>query len=534
MVPGSSIQHAAVASCARKLQCLRIRVRQISRERDRARLELEEAERRCLQLVGQVDEHRAAREDSQGRLRKIQTEMKAKDLLLQQATQRQAKLEADAQLLQGREANLQGRLNVTMKENTQLQNKIMNMSEKLSATEKLVLELQKELDLVTKDKRGQAEPRSAESPDQRERFAEIVLEYERQCRVRAGSLREALPGKRGRRHHVGQAPRCRCSRALGMPTWVSGPPGEIPAFLLRWPLEMAMSEGLCGGSTLPSVCGTPVTAACVALAPNTSKEKATAPGFVLVPVVATAIGPGVALAALGPVSAAGTSPQSSPVPGSLPPSPPLPAPACAGTALPMQQLQDQLQDLKVQLEAKVNHYQQEMELMKKSFERERKASEEKFKAEMTKVEEQKKDLEETAATYWAIIDGLKEQKCVWSPEPEEASEPERAEAEQQHPEGMWHPERRPAREGDELQTRRGDRRSLRSGTAPFWSAPLCATARSRLLTEHLRDGHRELAQALRAVRLQQKRTEDKNRALEGQVSALKQLVEEMAPASLSV
>ncbi|XP_025889778.1 ninein-like protein [Nothoprocta perdicaria] len=146
------MQQAAVASCERKLQWLRIRARQISGERDAARLDLEGAERRCRQLLRQLDEQRAAHEDSQGRLRKIQAEMKAKDLLLQQATQRQAKLEASAQLLQDREANLQGRLNLTMKENTQLQNQVVKMSEKLSATEKLVLELQTELDLVRKDK----------------------------------------------------------------------------------------------------------------------------------------------------------------------------------------------------------------------------------------------------------------------------------------------------------------------------------------------------------------------------------------------
>ena len=39
-----------------------------------------------------------------------------------------------------------------LQENTQLQNKVMEMGEKLTASEKLVLELQKELSLVVKDK----------------------------------------------------------------------------------------------------------------------------------------------------------------------------------------------------------------------------------------------------------------------------------------------------------------------------------------------------------------------------------------------
>lgn len=35
---------------------------------------------------------------------------------------------------------------------------------------------------------GQVEPQSPELPNQSERFAEIVLEYERQCQVRVGSF----------------------------------------------------------------------------------------------------------------------------------------------------------------------------------------------------------------------------------------------------------------------------------------------------------------------------------------------------------
>lgn len=47
--------------------------------------------------------------------RNFQAEIEAKELLLQQAVSHQAKLEADTRLLQGKEANLQGRLNHVMK-----------------------------------------------------------------------------------------------------------------------------------------------------------------------------------------------------------------------------------------------------------------------------------------------------------------------------------------------------------------------------------------------------------------------------------
>ncbi|XP_067148921.1 ninein-like protein isoform X3 [Apteryx mantelli] len=365
MVPGSRIQHAAVASYECKLRCLRIRVRQICRERDKARLDLEEAERRCLQLMGEVDEHCAAHEYSQGKLRDIQTEMKAKDLLLQQATKRQAKLEAAARFLQGKEASLRGRLNLTMK-------------------------------------LGQVEPHSTEVLNQDERFAEIILEYERQCQVlwdQNDTLRRELER-------------------------------------LRLQLRESKAQARCQESKAERV-----------------------------------------------LPAGGLSSQSSSLPVCLSPSAPVPNSACTETALTMEQLQDQLQDLKVQLETKVNYYKQKIELMKKSFESERKDNEEKFKAEMSKVEEQKRDLEERAAKYWAITDGLKEQKCVWSPELEERFETERAKVEQQHTKDICHLGQQLAQEGEELMTECGDGSSLRKHRSELRREKVQDLAETEELTE---------------------------------------------------
>ncbi|XP_040554158.1 ninein-like protein isoform X6 [Gallus gallus] len=193
MVSRSGLQHAAVASYAYKLQCLKSQVWQISRERDKARLDLEKAERHCLQLSRELDKQYIALKHSQSKLKDVQTEMEAKELLLQQAINHQVKLQADAQFLQGKEATLRGRLNLMMKENTQLQNKVMEMGEKLTASEKLVLELQKELSLVVKDKLDQEEPHKPELLNHGKYFAEIVLEYERQCqRVKVNYNEEEL------------------------------------------------------------------------------------------------------------------------------------------------------------------------------------------------------------------------------------------------------------------------------------------------------------------------------------------------------
>ncbi|XP_075352873.1 ninein-like protein isoform X5 [Mycteria americana] len=316
MVPRSGLQHAAITSCGYKLQCLRIQVRHIARERDKARLDLEKVEGRCLQLGRELDEQYIALEHTQSKLKDIQAEIEAKELLLQQAVNHQAKLEADTQFLQGKEASLQGRLNHMMKENTQLQNKVTEMAEKLAASEKLVLELQKELNCVVKDK--------------------VLWDQN-------GVLRREL---------------------------------ERLRLQLR---ESRAERGLPAGET----------------------------------------------------------------------------------SLSMEQLQEQLRDLKVQLETKINYYEEEIELMRKNFERERKDSEESFKAEMRKMADQKRDLEETVAKYWAVIDSLKEQKCVWNLELEEKFEMEQARVRQQHTEDIYHPGQQLDQEGEELRTQRRDRESLR-------------------------------------------------------------------------
>ncbi|XP_074903050.1 ninein-like protein isoform X10 [Buteo buteo] len=297
MVPRSGLQHAAVASYGYKLQCLRIQVRQIARERDKARLDLEKVEGRCLQLGRELDEQYVALEHTQSKLKDFQAEIEAKELLLQQAVSHQAKLEADTQFLQGKEASLQGRLNHVMKENTQLQNKVTEMAEKLVASEKLVLELQKELNCVVKDKLGQMKPHSPELLNQSECFAEIVLEYERQCQV----------------------------------LWDQN--GVLQRELERLRLQLRESRAERGPPA--GVCRSPS------------------------PLVSTS--------------------------------------PCTETSLSVEQLQEQLRDLKVQLETKINYYEEEIELMRKNFERERKDSEESFKAEMRKMEDHKRDLEETVA-----------------------------------------------------------------------------------------------------------------------------------------
>ncbi|XP_040453363.1 ninein-like protein isoform X6 [Falco naumanni] len=330
-IPRSGLQHAAVTSYGYKLQCLRIQVRQMARERDKARLDLEKAEGRCLQLGRELDKQYIALKHTQSKLKDFQAEIEAKELLLQQAVSHQAKLEADTQFLQGKEASLQGRLNHMMKENTQLQNRVTEMAEKLEASEKLVLGLQKELNHVVKVK--------------------VLWDQN-------GVLRRELER-----------------------------------------LRLQLQESRAERGLLAGVCRSP--------------------------------------------------------------SPLVPNSACTETSLSMEQLQEQLQDLKAQLETKIKCYEEEIQLMRKNFERESKDSEESFKIEMHKMEDQRRDLKETVAKYWAVTDSLKEQKRLWSLEVEERFEMEQARVGQQHTEDACHPGQQLDQEGEELRMQRRDRESLR-------------------------------------------------------------------------
>ncbi|XP_042682823.1 ninein-like protein isoform X3 [Centrocercus urophasianus] len=378
MVSRSGLQHAAITSYAYKLQCLKSQVRQISRERDKARLDLEKAERHCLQLSRELDKQYIALKHSQSKLKDVRAEVEAKELLLQQAINHQVKLEADAQFLQGKEATLHGRLNLMMKENTQLQNKVMEMGEKLTASETLVLELQKELNLVVKDKLDQEEPRNPELLNHGKYFAEIVLEYERQCqRVKV--------------------------------LWDQNDVLQRELEELRLQLQEKRAEsGLLAGET----------------------------------------------------------------------------------SITTQQLQEQLQDLKMQLESKVNYYEEEMELMRKNFERE-KDSKENIKAEMSKVEDQEEDLRETVSKYQVVTDVMKERKGVQSLELEERFEMEPARVELQHTEDIGHPRQQLNQEREELRMQCRNRGSLRGEQGWLLEENSLLKSQPGRLQEELREAKEE-------------------------------------------
>uniref|UniRef100_A0A2K5L617 Ninein-like protein n=1 Tax=Cercocebus atys TaxID=9531 RepID=A0A2K5L617_CERAT len=192
MTVDSAVQQAALACYHQELSYQQGQVEQLVRERDKARQDLERAEKRNLEFVKEMDDCHSALEQltekkikhlEQGyreRLSLLRSEVEAeRELFWEQAHRQRAALEWDVGRLQAEEAGLREKLTLALKENSRLQKEIVEVAEKLSDSERLALKLQKDLEFVLKDK---LEPQSAELLAQEERFAAVLKEYELKCR----------------------------------------------------------------------------------------------------------------------------------------------------------------------------------------------------------------------------------------------------------------------------------------------------------------------------------------------------------------
>ncbi|XP_064131746.1 ninein-like protein isoform X9 [Loxodonta africana] len=312
MVTGVT-QQAALASYRQELTYLQGQMEQMVKERDKARQDLEKAEKRNLEFVTEMDDCHSAMEQLaerkikhleqgyHGRLALLRSEMEMeRELLWQQTSRQRARLEEDLAALRREEACLREKLALALKENSRLQKEIFEVVEKHSESEKLVLKLQNDLEFVLKDK---LEPQSTELLSQEERFTEILKEYEVKCKDlqdHNDELQAALEGLQAWLHKTQRG------RSSAQPDgWL--PPTDDP-------------EGL--------------------------------------------------------VSCVGG-----------------PTPVSLETEIMMEQVKDHYRDLKTQLETKVNYYEQEIELMKRNFEKERKEMEQTFKCEVSELEGQRAALE---------------------------------------------------------------------------------------------------------------------------------------------
>ncbi|XP_039699485.1 ninein-like protein isoform X2 [Pteropus medius] len=372
MVHGAT-QQAALACYRQELSFCQGQVEQMARERDKARKDLEKAEKRNLEFVKEMDDCHLALEQltekkikhlEQGyreRLCLLRSEVEMeRELFWEQACRQRAALEKDLEHLQAEDASLREKLTLALKENSRLQKEIIEVVEKLSESEKLVLKLQNDLEFVLKDK---LEPQSIELLAQEERFMEVLKEYELKCRDlqdRSDELQAALESLQA------QLPQSWRSQTNAQPN------GQ--------------------------------------LFPRHGRA--------------------------GIISFVGDS-----------------TPVSIETEIMMEQVNEHYQDLKIQLETKVNYYEREIEVIKRDFAKEKKEMEQAFRLEFSVLEDQKADLESLHVKSQEVIKGLQDQlqSAAHGPELERKFDLERVEMEQRYTQALSGLAQQLAQEKDQLE-----------------------------------------------------------------------------------
>ncbi|XP_047287404.1 ninein isoform X21 [Homo sapiens] len=196
LVTKNSIHQAALASFKAEIRHLLERVDQVVREKEKLRSDLDKAEKLKSLMASEVDDHHAAIERrNEYNLRKLDEEYKERiaalknelrkerEQILQQAGKQRLELEQEIEKAKTEENYIRDRLALSLKENSRLENELLENAEKLAEYENLTNKLQRNLENVLAEKFGDLDPSSAEFFLQEERLTQMRNEYERQCRV---------------------------------------------------------------------------------------------------------------------------------------------------------------------------------------------------------------------------------------------------------------------------------------------------------------------------------------------------------------
>nr|XP_055145371.1 ninein isoform X7 [Symphalangus syndactylus] len=196
LVTKNSIHQAALASFKAEIRHLLERVDQVVREKEKLRSDLDKAEKLKSLMASEVDDHHAAIERrNEYNLRKLDEEYKERiaalknelrkerEQILQQAGKQRSELEQEIEKAKTEENYIRDRLALSLKENSRLENELLENAEKLAEYENLTNKLQRNLENVLAEKFGDLDPSSAEFFLQEERLTQMRNEYERQCRV---------------------------------------------------------------------------------------------------------------------------------------------------------------------------------------------------------------------------------------------------------------------------------------------------------------------------------------------------------------
>ncbi|KAK3554183.1 hypothetical protein QTP70_020075 [Hemibagrus guttatus] len=300
------------------------------------------------------------------------------EVLLQQLEKERDKLREEIELLKGQEANLQEEATTAITENSRLEEENCALKGKLSEAESTISKLKKDLDRILQDKYEGFDPNSAGLISREEHLSGIIKRYELQCRE-LQDRNDELSSELEVLKNQGSGRKTRQSRdRFSVHTW-SGRKA------LTTESDSDDPEIKRGSS--------PKIKKCINKNALGSLES-------LVPTVSIE------------------------------------------TELAMEQLKErykqEIQDLKIQLETKVNFYERTIELMKHNMEGERKEIAHGFRIEISELEEQKALAEqriEQLSQSLGRLEGelkIKSEVMAWGPEQERRAQREQAELEQNY------------------------------------------------------------------------------------------------------
>uniref|UniRef100_UPI0037E8D2BE ninein-like protein n=1 Tax=Semicossyphus pulcher TaxID=241346 RepID=UPI0037E8D2BE len=400
LVSGNGIHQAALISYKNEIQHLQVVAEQACRERDKVKADLDLADQRNLQLVREVDDRHASMETlNQTRIRDLEQDFRDRltalrsqseqenEALLQQVERERSTLQDELQLLRAQEAELQEELCSATQENSRLDEEMSVVKLKLTEAESSVNRLQRDLDQLLHDKFGSLDPSGA-GLSHEERFAEIVKEYELQCRElrdrndELSSELELLKNQKSTRRSA----------------------GDDNNAALNWTEQQQQQQQQQQQRTDSTESDSDESDMKRSSSPLVRKK--------LQPVDKTALG------SLDSVSGPAVSIE---------------------TELALEQLKQkhnqELQHLNIQLETQVNYYERSLEMMRQSMEVERKDISQAFKMEISELEEQKAQAEQQSKQLKEALDKLQTQiqhggGGGWSNEQERRMQRERAELEQ--------------------------------------------------------------------------------------------------------
>ncbi|CDQ61158.1 unnamed protein product [Oncorhynchus mykiss] len=367
LVSGNGIHQAALISYKNEIQFLQVLADQACQERDKVKADLEWADRRNLQLVREVDDRHATIESlNETKIKGLEQEFRYRltalrseseqesEVLLQQVERERAKLEEEVEVLHAQDASLQEEICNATQENHRLEEEGSVLKGKLSDAENTISKLQRDLDQLLLDKFGSLDPNNTGLLNQEERVSEIIKEYELQCRE-LRDRNDELNSEVEMLKSQGMGRRPRRARDTSTHAWSS-----------RRSLTTESD------SDDPEMK--------IGVSPIASKKLQ----------VANKNGLGCLESLPGPV-------------------------VSIETEMAMEQFKErhsqEVQDLKIELETKVNFYERSLELMRRNMEVERKDISSGFKVEISELEEQKAQAEEQVKRLREAVEKLQTERA---------------------------------------------------------------------------------------------------------------------------